>query len=337
MSNSVVPPSVHLPLGGDFSSRDVLALFFRYWWVFLIVVALTVGASTFMLLVRPKVWVSSASFVPQANDSGRNRFAGLAGQLGISLGSGDPGRSPSFYVDLLQSRAVLGEAVSTRYRTALGERNLIEFFGVSGGDSALSFERAVDQLRGVVRAESSRETGVIRFRVTTPDPEMSYLVANRILELVNQFNLRSRQALAGAERQFIEQRIEDAAQALRTAEDRLLSFEQQNRGYESSPRLMAEWQRMRRGAEMRQQILSSLAQAFETARLDEVRSTPLIVPIELPVRAARPEPLRSVEKTLIALLAGLVLSVVVSFSLESWRKLRGGGTTSLSMAPSGAR
>jgi uncharacterized protein involved in exopolysaccharide biosynthesis len=59
---------------------------------------------------------------------------------------------------------------------------------------------------------------------------------------------------------------------------------------------------------LRQQIYTSVAQAYEQARIDEVRDTPVITVVEAPLLPAKPDP-RPFFRMLVA---GLLIALVVA-------------------------
>lgn len=329
-------PGVSRPSGvaefagpSEFSLGDVLAVLARHWRLALILPLL---AGTFALvrtLREPRVYHASASFVPQGGDAATSRLAGLAAQFGVSGvgGGGDVSRSPAFYVELLRSDELLRQTVLTEYTTA-GPRgaqrrsSLVQLLDVDSTVNPRSVERAIDVLRASMTAESRRETGIVEFGVTTTSPDLSRQIGDRVLELVNQFNVQSRQAQAGAERVFAEERLAAANAELRVAEGRLVSFLEANRYWQGSPALVGMHDRLEREVGMRQQVATSLVQAYETARINEVRNTPVIVTVERPVTPARPVSRRVAEKTMLGAVAGAVVALLAVLAMEGLASMR---------------
>jgi len=67
---------------------------------------------------------------------------------------------------------------------------------------------------------------------------------------------------------------------------------------------------------MRQELVTAMAQAYEQARIDEVRNTPLITVIDQPVPPALPEPRGWLLKFLLGLILGLLTGSVLAFIRE---------------------
>lgn len=279
--------------------------------------------------VRARTYSSSATFMPQSRGA-QSGLTGLAAQFGVSVAGADPGQTPQFYVDLIQSRQILRDAVDTRYTfpTDSGRvsATLTELYGASESQPALRREVALAELRDRVGAKVSPGTGVVALTVTTTNPALSEQVATRIVDLLNRFNLERRQSQAAAERRFAGERLNAVRADLRTAENRLQTFLQENRAFGAAPALRFEQERLARDVSLQQQLFNTLAQSYEQAKLDEVRDTPVITLIERPEVPVRPDPRGLAGKAVLGLLGGLVLGVIVALAHDFMRYARRSGS-----------
>jgi uncharacterized protein involved in exopolysaccharide biosynthesis len=236
-------------------------------------------------LLRGATYTSTASLLPQARRSPTNLPA-VAVQLGLTMGNADANQSPQFYVDLLKSREILRPVVSSEYEYRQNGKQLrgtlVQLYGIDQPQSEAAIREAVDTLARNVSAIASAKTGVVSVSARTRSPFLASLVLRRMLDQLNTFNLESRQSQASAERRFTEDRRAQAQSELRAAEERLQYFLQENREWRSSPKLALEQDRLQRDIATKQQIYTTLAQAYEQARIDEVRNTPLITIVEKP-------------------------------------------------------
>jgi uncharacterized protein involved in exopolysaccharide biosynthesis len=278
-------------------------------------------------LLKPAMYEASFSFVPQsAQDDPRGSLSSLAGQLGISLGGGgSTGQSPQLYADILTTREVLGAIATDTVSPDAGRRESVaDFLGISDRDEAVRRERTFQELRRKVVSSSvaTRTTGAVKVTVRTRSAQVSLVIAQRLIDGLNQFNLVTRQSQAGQERRFIETRLAEAKRLLRASEDALQSFLQQNRAIGNSPQLTFEQERLQRDVSLQQQVVASLAQQYETARIREVRDTPVITILERPVLAALPQPRGRV--TVLLLATGLACFVAVGYVLAraGWSRQR---------------
>ena len=283
------------------------------------VAVLAVAFVAILSLTRPRTFTSVASFAPQAQRLPSN-MSGLAAQLGIAIPGGEISQSPQFYEDLLSSREILGRLVDTTFQipTVGGERatTLADFFRIGIADSARRREETMQRLRNVITTSLSAKTGVVGVSVSTQSAVLSRALVQRLLEEVNRFNLVNRQSQAAAERQFTEHRLEEVKNELRVAENSLQAFLTDNRAYQNSPQLRFEQDRLAREVSLRQSLYTSMAQAYEQARIEEVRDTPVITIVEHPDLPARPDARGTVKKSVLALLAGAFLGLVLTIVVE---------------------
>jgi uncharacterized protein involved in exopolysaccharide biosynthesis len=293
-----------------------------------LVVGCGVGLATLvatLVLLWPREYTSTAVFMPQSSDATLSRLSGIAAEFGVTVPSTDPGASPAFYASLLTSRDILRTVVLTSYPHSAGpgdsaRATLVELYRVDGESPAARRDKAVKRFLDDLEIETSRETELIGIEVTTRWPTVSQGAAQRLLDLVSRFNLTTRQTQAGAERRFVQARMETARTELRTAEERLQTFLQRNREFSASPALVFENDRLTREVQLRQQVVASLVQSFEQARIDEVRNTPVTTLVEPPDLPAEPDPRRLVLKTLLGLTAGLLAGTFVAAALDFFRR-----------------
>ena len=268
-------------------------------------------------LMLPRSYTVSASFVPQARRA-PSSLSGLATQLGISIPS-EPGQSPSFYADLLKSRPILQAVASSHYALVVNgdsvSGTLADVLKIDDETEVLRRDAAVDELMRAVTVGLTQRTGVVSVDVKTRYAELSVQICQRLLGLLNSFNLETRQSQAAAERQFVEGRLRDAKQDLRLAEDALQAFLLRNRDYRNAPELSFQQDRLSRELVVQQQVYATLAQAYEQARIEEVRDTPVITVLASPQRPGRPDRRALFKRAFLALLVGGVLGFLVA----AWR------------------
>jgi len=285
--------------------------------LFLVVVVVT--------LLLPRTYTVDSSFTPQSERLASN-LAGIAAQFGVPLATADAGDSPDFYIELLESRRILGETIATKYTfpTDTGEvsGNLVEILEIEGETKGERMETALRRFRDMISSKVDRPSGVVTFEVETFNPQLSALIARRLLELLNRFNLETRQSQAAAERRFTEVRLAEAKGELLEVENRLQAFLEVNRDVGTSPLLRFRQERLEREVGIRQAVVSALAQNYEQARIDEVRDIPVITIVEEPEAPALPDPRMLLLRGLLALVAGALMGSLLAFLLAFVRASR---------------
>lgn len=284
-------------------------------------------------VVQPRSFTATSSFMPQGSRDGEGgRISSLAGQFGIDVPGGEAGQSPRFYADLLMSREILASLAADTFAVAdtVGVFSRGRLRGTLADLLEVEAEAPANRRAAVIRwlrnnavsASTTQETGVVELSVTTPWPELSGDIAGRLVELVNEFNLETRQSQAAAERRFIEERLADARDELRAAENELEDFLRNNRQFQNSPELVFQHDRLQRRVAMRQQAVTSLSDSYQQARINEVRNTPVITIVEEAEPPVRADSRRLPLKVALGLVLGGMLGVFVAFGREYARRSR---------------
>lgn len=280
-----------------------------------------------VVLVGKPEYIAQSTFITQAPVA--TRVSGIAAQFGLTLGPNPSGETLQFYAKLIKSEDLLKSVARTEFRFASAPESadtlqgkIADLFNVDGTTPAERDRAAVDLLRReLVSVAADIESGMVSVVVKSPWPDLAERINNRLLELVNEFNLVRRQSQAASERRFIEERLRHAVADLRNGEQEHQNFLERNRTFQTSPQLAFEEARLRRQVELKQQVYNTLAQNYEQARIEEVRNTPVITIVSRPNGTAR-----RVDSPIIilvgALLLGLGLGVSTVFGMEflSWKR-----------------
>lgn len=328
------------PVEDEFSLVQVLNILLKqrriiYFWTGGISLLVLLWLLTFGSAVT---YTSTASFIPQDPDGNAVGLTDLAGQFGFRIPTGEPGQSPDFYVELIQSRAVVGTIAEEPVRFHVGQGEDLETRSGSlaelmelaeDGSDAQRREAAIRWLmREVINVSAGRETGIVVTSIKTPWAGLSKVLADRLLELINEFNLEIRQNRGAAERAFVEGRLREARDSLRSAENRFEAFLASNRqvlgNRTTSPELLFERDRLERWVTMQQQVYTGLAEAYEQARIAEVRNTPVITVVEHPELPVRADSRGRVLKLILGIMLGGMLGISLAFVREYMDRVREG-------------
>ncbi len=283
------------------------------------------------LLTFEPTFTSRASFIPQGPQrSVTGRIEAMAGQLGINVAGGDAGsESPQFYMELIHSREILEQLLADTFTASidgtLRSGTLLDVLEIDASNEPLAVEAGLKWLGGSVSSSVSGETALVRLAVRTPSSSLSQDIAERLLRLLNDFNLRTRQSQATAEREFIETRLIAAQEELNAAEDQLKNFLQGNRQFENSPELQFDHDRLQRQVAIRQSVLASLTESYEQSRIAQVRNTPLITIVERPREAAVRNPRGLLRRGFMGLVLGLTLGLGIVFGREAIERSHASG------------
>jgi uncharacterized protein involved in exopolysaccharide biosynthesis len=317
------------PEGSEATLLDLVAVLARRW---RLVVGLPLAAgvvAAIVSLLLPKRYTATTTFVPEVSSQRQlpAGLAGLAGQLGISLGGGGAATSPRFFADVLKSRALMEEVLLTRFpdpRTkAEGDSlPLLQLLRIKGRNPLDSLQKATRVFGDMVGARVDAQTNVVTLTVTTRFPELSAEAAAAFIKYLDEFNSQTRQSKGREQRRFVESRLAESNQQLQSAESRLKTFYEANRSWQQSPQLTFEEGRMRREVQVAQELYLTLSREYEKARIDEVNDTPGITVIDV---AAVPQERSWPRRTLLVLMAlvlGTLASLGWALGLEYFERLR---------------
>lgn len=316
-SNRLSEPAERLRPDGDVAFIEIVNLFLRHHVLIGGIALAGVLIAGLVFALSPREYMAESAFMPESGGGNRSQLSGLAAQFGITMGGDEGTQSLDFYGALIQSGPILREVVQTQYQVSVGSdgevrtQTLLQVFEVEGPTLESRLRQAVALLRQNVTVSVNVSTGLVHLRTTAPLPELAEAVNARILALVEEYNMSTRRSRARRERQFLAERTEAAEQQLVAAEEALAEFQRQNRTYVGSPDLRLVADGLERRVSFRQQVYTSLAQAYEQAEINEIRETPVVTIIEPPQNTSRPTRAGLAVFLAFGALAGLFLAAAV--------------------------
>lgn len=309
----------------EVSLINILNVFLRQRWFILGVAASVALVWAVSVLVAPRTYTVDSSFTIQKRDP--TPVAGIAAQLGMDVNGADASQSPAFYAALIKTPDVLERLVDTTFTTSTDRkpRPLAAIWNISDEAAPVRRRNVIEKLQKVVASTVSLKLDLVMLSVTTRDAELSRQLADAILRQVNWFNLRTRQSRAAAERQFDERLVDEVGADLRRAEDETQQFYQRNQQPHMSATLEMEKQRLARRLEILNARYVSLVTAYDRARIDEVRDTPVITVIQRPGTPVSPDSRNLVKKTLLMFLLGLAFGAILALVRQLLSSIRSSG------------
>jgi uncharacterized protein involved in exopolysaccharide biosynthesis len=314
----------------EVSLADVLGPLVRRW---KLLFGLPLGFAVFIgivSLILPSVYTSETTLTPAATSSigglgggALASLAGLAGQLGVSSASGTS-LSPDFIAYVLKSREVLTSTLESRFpdpSSGNQERPLLDIMRAKGRTDAARLSQGVRMLDRAVKTKVDHATGIVTLSVNASDPKLAAAVANRMKDILNDFNLERRQSQSREQARFTHERMVQAEAELRDAEAAQLRFLQANREFTGSPILEFQNSRLQRAVDLKQEVYVSLAKEYDQARIAEVRDTPVITTIDSAVAPDRRSSPRPLLNAVIALIAGGIFAFALIYLLEQRHRL----------------
>jgi uncharacterized protein involved in exopolysaccharide biosynthesis len=307
--------------GGEVSFYTLPRVILQYRYVILGLALLAGVVAAGVGYARPRTYTAETAFIPQGEERQPGGLT-LATTLASALSVDALTQSPVFYARLLGSRQILSQVVVDTFAVAINPsrpdeiRNvtLPELFEIEANSEDALRESARRILRNSLSVTTDR--GVVQLTVKTAWPDLSEAIASRLINLVEEFNVATRQSSAIAESRFLERRLADVEMRLHRAEDELRDFLEANRQFQNSPQLLFEHERLERRVEMHQQVFTGLIQSYELAQSAAARNTPLITVFEPAERPVRPDSRPIVLYTLLGMIFGGVVALVIALAQE---------------------
>jgi uncharacterized protein involved in exopolysaccharide biosynthesis len=306
----------------EISLWEVLAVLLRRRGTIVLTTIAVAALAVAFTLLRADTFTTAASFLPQGSQASASELMALASQFGFNIGGGGEEASPAFYAELLGSREILSTIAERPYAVdGVGTTSLADLLEIENDTEELRIDDTIEWLQEqAVSVTTGRETGTVTVSVETEWPELSKAIVEALLDEIQSFNLDTRQSQAAAERRFIEGRVKEAQDSLLAAEEAQQAFLQANRQWENSPDLSFQHDRLLREVTLRQSVLTTLVQAYEQARISEVRDTPVITILQAPFLPPGPDDRSLLLAIALGIVLGGMMGVVLAFVVEAFSR-----------------
>jgi len=176
---------------------------------------ITAAVAAVVSLLLPQWFTANSSVFPPetAGATGYAQLIQQALQMPIIAPSAGGGRPGTIYIDILLSRRV-------------GEQ-LVEEFGLKTVYDAELVTDAIEALHSHT-SFSLLENGLLKLGFEDRDPERAAAIANRYVELLDEFNRDLNVTRASKTREFVGGQLEIHEKRLREAEDSLRAFQEEH-------------------------------------------------------------------------------------------------------------
>ena len=277
-------------------------------------------------LIMPNHYKSEARLLPVETKGASGNLGGLASAaaaFGVSVPGGE-GNDANF-VDVLNSRWLRVQLLKTEFqyhaRSWRFGAERIEKGTLFAYVDKKNMDRALKELGTLMSASRDLKTKVISISAETKSPELSQLIVDRAIKLLELFQQEKGHTRGGAKATFAEARLAESRREMDVAEDAFRRFLEANRNYLNSadPSVRLKGNRLETELKLRQQLVTTLALNREQALLEEKNDIPILNvldPANLPIDKSKP--LRFVMVILAIILVGT--SAWIWLNLEWVRK-----------------
>lgn len=259
---------------------------------------------------RTKMVYESASAKSMSESLGA-----LVAIAGINSSSGSD--MSAYFSDIIYSRDFLNPILDSVWQVdeldSTNKQNLFSLWKVKSwvDTNEVHWKRlmryeALDMITKKISFDVIPSSGLMVVETEFSTPYLSYQINNFIIEQLNNVVLKTINQKSVVNREFVEVRMNQAEDDLKSSEVSMKNFRQKNMVV-GSPMLMLAQQRLIREMNVRQEVFITLRQQYEMAKIDENKNIPVISTIEkatIPVK-------RSFPKRKIIVVIGMVLGLFV--------------------------
>jgi len=251
--------------------------------------------------------------------------AGLLGPLAALTGETAAlgGVDEELYGVVLNSDFILNRVISKKWPTGTGgeDATLFEIFGLSAEKVDKSEDHRAYLLKSrlrvqVIRFDRDPITGIMSISTTVPEnAALAAALANFLADELDEYNgiLDSKQNLKHKE--FVESRLKEIEEELKASEERLTRFLEENKSYQSSPKLLQKHGEMERDVYAFRSIWLKMRTQLESAKIEVNKDIDSINILD----RATPPLFRSSPKRRVYLLVGGILGFFLASAIALLR------------------
>jgi uncharacterized protein involved in exopolysaccharide biosynthesis len=243
-------------------------------------------------LLLPEYFRSTAILLPDTDKSkpgSLGEMSDLAALAGVSV-NGEVS-IVKLYPTILRSESVLKKVIYSRYQTKAypDSVNLIQYWEIKEKNPEREYEAALLNLRTGLDVAMDLKTAVLTMSIETREPQVSADILNNIIRAADIFIRTKRSTNASEQRKWIEARLVEVKADLSKAENALKDFREKNRSISGSPQLLLDQERLMREMQINSTMYVELKKQYELAKIEEIRTTPIINVLDYGRAAAKKE------------------------------------------------
>jgi uncharacterized protein involved in exopolysaccharide biosynthesis len=276
------------------------------------------GAGVATLRMEPW-YVATATIFPATESSpmGALGIPGIASLVGNLGGLGGGASQFPIYENVVHSERLIAGVLAMQLPET--GRTLLDHLEIPEPNPELRIVAATDVVRENILYDTDKKTGLVSISYRDRDPEVAAAVTNRVLSLLNDFDISTSAELARERRRFVDARLAEARDSLQQVERRLEDFGAENLRIGRAPDLLLAQARLERELNIRQEVYLALRKEAEMARIEEQRTVPAISVLDrasVPAMPAGPSLVRNVA---LGTVLGIFLTVGVFALGAVWR------------------
>ena len=285
-------------------------------------------------LFSTKYYESYISIYPANESDGMSNIMGVSSVLGLDLNQGS---NSAFYIpDVINSRRLKKDIVNNQWNSKNFNTpiNLIKYWGFDReSKNIFSFIFSDDSIDKRKNAEQNaisklennlyvfeEESGLIKIRVLMEESQLASDISNYISNFLVQYIGTELKLKSTQYRQFLENRLIEVEQQLKSAEADLTSFRSSNPIAKDTPVLQNSRGQLIRSLEVEQQVYLTLRTQYEIARADELKEQPVINILDYGYPSQNPYWPKNLLIYIMSSFIGFMLSIMIVSSIDMLSK-----------------
>ncbi len=246
-----------------------------------IILALSFGVSLMtlgLLFLFPNYYRAVATLLPETEKSklsSLGQFADVAQLAGVNIPGSEIAR---LYPSIVLSETVLRSVIEKNYPTNRSPDpvNLIQYFEFDSDSPETNLDNTLKRLQGLMSASYDSKTGIVTITLEMHEPQLAADVLNAVISELDNFMRLKKITNASEQRKWVEVRLKEVDQDLRTAEDNLKDFREKNRRVMDSPELLLEQDRLLRAVQINSTLFIELKKQYELAKIEEIKNIQIV-------------------------------------------------------------
>tara|TARA_B100000579_G_scaffold379702_1_gene347209 strand:+ start:411 stop:1394 length:984 start_codon:yes stop_codon:yes gene_type:complete len=227
--------------------------------------------------------------------------------------------------DLILSESLAKSIVNMEW-TAANNRNMIEYweFNKKGflsrllpnkDNSKLSEiqieEKTMKEFSRRLTISENIKTGLVTVSLSMEDRHLSVEILEYITTFIKNFTYENIVIINNKEIEYLEKRISTVDNEINQSADALIKFLDNNSRYAESPSLLIEYGNLKQNLSFKQNVMNTLLQQIEIAKLNKVNIKPVVGTLDKPKVPGK----KSSPERIIYLIAGLFGGIILRSSI----------------------
>jgi uncharacterized protein involved in exopolysaccharide biosynthesis len=212
----------------------------------------------------------------------------MAAQLGINVPLSLGGKIPwdEIYPEIVTSNDLMiylldKTFISEKYGNNTLENLIISEYNINGETKKELTTRAIIDLKEKINISKNRLSPVINLSVNAFEPSLAVEISKEIISESSKIQRRLKTNRVRQKREFIEERLTEISNELKSKEDELRVFREKFKN-EDSPSLNMMVQSMGREIDLQNSVYMTLNSQYEKAKIDEVETEDMVQLIDGP-------------------------------------------------------